>query len=848
MDFENLVPSATFDAMVNLVNSMPAGDYTFELEVSAPDGLKDTPSTGGSSKCPLEVDCANITDETLSCRADLPPVDFTLPIIVVSCDDPIQSALTIIPGNSGCPGDEVSITRTYFIQDPDDGTGTGTAGLTLECGQTFTVVSNVGPTITCPADADLQCGEVPTVNAADATATAECGTPAVSVSGPVQVGEDNVAGTTYTFTYTVTDFCGRTASCDQVFTVVDNTAPELTCQDVEIFLDDAGMASAAIADIVVSATDNCDSDLVGPFFVPNMGANEFTCDDAGMTFERMLEVGDASGNRDTCTFNVLVTDATAPVLVCQDVEVFLDENGEASAEIDDIVVSETDNCDMDPTGAFFVPNMGANEFSCDDAEQTLVRMLEIGDMAGNRDTCTFNVTVRDTTPPTVDGVDATIELDIDGNAFLSIADVVDLGTFGDNCSIADILIAPGSDQDAVFECDQVGDNDFTFIVVDPSGNETTVTVTVTVEDNLPPGIIDLTQGILNGSFESGSFTGWTVEDNPAPFRPWTVNDGTSSGSGFFADAFPTDGGFLAFNGFDGGAGLASLSQEITLPLDYEGELSWDENIDYDLASFSGPDAMTRIHQVQVRDADGKVLEVLHEVMAMNGMIDNDNEWISYSADLTAYAGQTITLAFAQIIPDDFSGPAKFAVDNIDLGPFFSVDVTLDGDGMVSLDVDELAAAEDNCGVASLEVMPMDLDCENIGPNTVTVVATDVNGNESTLEIPVNVDFVQPNLACIGDLNLTLNDNCQGLLVPSMLLRGDIECIDVFGFEIVVNDDNPDNGPIVDGCGRFSYTIVSTESPEETIDGFTGIFAPENFDLDTDGAADGSLTAAFNGDE
>ena len=87
----------------------------------------------------------------------------------------------------------------------------------------------------------------------------------------------------------------------------------------------------------------------------------------------------------------------------------------------------------------------------------------------------------------------------------------------------------------------------------------------------------------------------------------------------------------------------------------------------------------------------------------------------------------------------------------------------------------------------MEVLPMDLGCENIGPNTVTVVATDVNGNESTLEIPVNVDFVQPNLACIGDLNLTLNDGCQGLLVPSMLLRGDIECIDVFGFEIVVND-------------------------------------------------------------
>ncbi|MEO0731751.1 MAG: T9SS type A sorting domain-containing protein, partial [Bacteroidota bacterium] len=441
----------------------------------------------------------------------------------------------------------------------------------------------------------------------------------------------------------------------------------------------------------------------------------------------------------------------------------------------------------------------------------------------------------------------TIDLDANGQAFLFIADVVDLATLGDNCGVTAIDIAPGSDQDAIFECDQRGDNEFTFVVSDAAGNETTVTVTVTVEDNLAPFVADATNGLLNGSFESEVFLGWEVENNPAPFRAWSVNDGVGSGNFFFADALPTDGDFLASNGFDGGAGNASLTQTVTLPIDYEGQLTWDENIDYNLA-FGGPDAMTRIHQVQIRDDEGKVLEVVHEVMAMGGMVDTDNEWISYSADLTAYAGQTITIAFAQIIPESFTGPAKFALDNIDAGLTNIPTVTLDSDGNVTLDPNDLVVAVDNCGgVVDLAVMPMDLGCENIGPNVVTVVATDDDGNERTIDIPVNVDFVQPNLACIGDLNLTLNDDCQGVLVPEMLLRGDTECLDVFGFDIVVNDDDPSNGPIVDGCGRFSYTITSNAADELIAEGFVGEFSPDNFEIDLDGAAEGSITAEFDGD-
>ncbi|MEO0732182.1 MAG: hypothetical protein AAFZ52_05070, partial [Bacteroidota bacterium] len=213
----------------------------------------------------------------------------------------------------------------------------------------------------------------------------------------------------------------------------DTTPPVLVCEtDVTIYVDDNGDASADIDDVVISETDDTDADPLGPFFVPNMGANVFDCDSVGGTYVRQLEIGDVAGNRDTCTFNVMVLDTTPPVLTCvASIEAYLDENGEASIDPEDVVVSESDNCEMDPIGPFFVPNMGANMFTCDDVGTPLERMVEVGDMSGNRDSCTFEVIVLDTIAPNVDGMDATIDLDANGQAFLFIADVVDLATLGD---------------------------------------------------------------------------------------------------------------------------------------------------------------------------------------------------------------------------------------------------------------------------------------------------------------------------------------------------------------------------------------------------------------------------------
>ncbi|MEM8582752.1 MAG: T9SS type A sorting domain-containing protein [Bacteroidota bacterium] len=82
-------------------------------------------------------------------------------------------------------------------------------------------------------------------------------------------------------------------------------------------------------------------------------------------------------------------------------------------------------------------------------------------------------------------------------------------------------------------------------------------------------------------------------------------------------------------------------------------------------------------------------------------------------------------------------------------------------------------------------------------------------------LPPGVEEV--NLAAITNTNITLNDACQAVVIVEMLLTGDFDVDDndtipgPGAFTIVVQDDDPSNGPIIDGCGTWQWTI--TADPE-----------------------------------
>jgi hypothetical protein len=113
--------------------------------------------------------------------------------------------------------------------------------------------------------------------------------------------------------------------------------------------------------------------------------------------------------------------------------------------------------------------------------------------------------------------------------------------------------------------------------------------------------------------------------------------------------------------------------------------------------------------------------------------------------------------------------------------------------------------------------------------TITIQAadgTEPSANVTVVEFPIRVvrPAVEPfAVACRGSLNVSLDEDCELELTPAMALSGEFGCAVAAGglLAITILDDNPDNGPVIDGCGTFAFEVnpVTLDAPE--LAGFAG---------------------------
>jgi hypothetical protein len=174
--------------------------------------------------------------------------------------------------------------------------------------------------------------------------------------------------------------------------------------------------------------------------------------------------------------------------------------------------------------------------------------------------------------------------------------------------------------------------------------------------------------IANPSFETGDFTGWVTQDLGVPFFPLQVGGaGVDVGFGFFTSA-PTDGAFAALHGFDGGGpGTIRIGQDITLS-GGENIISFDYRAAWNLINFCSGCA-NRLFDVNVEVAGGGAnLFNQNFLTAVAGTSVLDTGNLAGSVNLSAFAGQTVRLSFDFFIPESFTGPAFFQLDNIGAAP------------------------------------------------------------------------------------------------------------------------------------------------------------------------------------
>lgn len=188
--------------------------------------------------------------------------------------------------------------------------------------------------------------------------------------------------------------------------------------------------------------------------------------------------------------------------------------------------------------------------------------------------------------------------------------------------------------------------------------------------------------IFNGSFEK-DLKGWTLFDDvggkQGPIDPGAKGlvsgvyaDGDADiqdwDNGFgFTYATATDGSHSFWTPYDGaGPGVITLAQEVSLDASASAMLHFDFHAAWNLVDYISDPAQNREFGVEVHDLKtGKVFDF--DVLTAKAHTINDGSRLHQEAiDLSRFAGHDIILQFKWLVPQDFTGPASFTLDDIQL--------------------------------------------------------------------------------------------------------------------------------------------------------------------------------------
>ena len=666
--------------------------------------------------------------------------------VVSSTSDNCTSAPTvsITPSAFGC-ADLGSNTVTITATDASGNVSTATKAVT--------VVDNAAPTIVASnTTITLDANGVAVLPNATASATDNCSAaPSIAYSQTTFTCADLGANTV---TITATDASGNAATSTITVTVDDNIAPSITTLSTiaDVALDANGAAAIGMNDVVSSVTDNCGAPTV------TITPSSFGCGDLG-TNTVTITATDASGNATTSQVTLTVVDNSAPTIatVSGTVTVALDANGAGAISQSDVVASVTDNCTATPTVA-----LSATSFDCSDLGSNTITITAT-DASGNVKTATKTVTVVDNTAPTITAP-ASITLTLGSSGAVSLP--LSTASAADNCSGAPSLTYSATN----FSCADVGSNTITITSVDASGNSSTTTMTVVVQDNTAPSLALSTAPVTLVLDANGSASLSTAQ---------LVSSATDNCSSVTLSVSPS-----SFGCSDLGANTVTVTAT-----DASGNTTT-ATASVTVADQTAPTIATVGSAVTVYlDANGSGSISTSDVVSST--TDNCTTAPTVSLSTTSFGCADLGSNTVTITATDGSGNASTATKSVTvvdtISPTItapaSLTLTLGSGGTVNLPA-TTASATDNCsGSVTLSYSVTSFSCSDVGSNTVTVTATDANGNATTSTMTVTVqDNTAPTLAlntttttlaldasgsaslAAAQLVSSVSDNCSGVTI------------------------------------------------------------------------------------
>ncbi|MBT6766996.1 MAG: cadherin-like domain-containing protein, partial [Prolixibacteraceae bacterium] len=422
-----------------------------------------------------EIKCP--TDITVACTDDIPDILNTFEAFIEAggiafdnqaLDEESFKFISEISDSQTCPN---NIIRTYQISDKCENVA--------ECSHLITIHDTIPPEIICPPNVYLEC-----LSAAP--------TPHTDVQSFIMAGgiiSDNCAIDSSSFefyeekietanrievvwVYRIKDLCGNEDSCSHFLILTDTIPPEANCNDITIYLDNFGnriLTEDDVRKISENSTDNCTNpeDLIIDF-----GYYEFDCEDIESRISIDVIVTDEAGNFSVCTAYITITDSIPPVALCQDITIYLNENGQAKIDVDQINNGSYDNCGIDSM------YLSKDQFDCNDTGDNIIN-LTVLDLESNSAVCTANVFVIDSIPPIPLCRDITVQLG-DLNNYTLTTEELDNGSY-DECGIDNLNL-----DRYVLDCNSIGKVLIELTATDVNNNISHCISEVTVLGNTPP--------------------------------------------------------------------------------------------------------------------------------------------------------------------------------------------------------------------------------------------------------------------------------------------------------------------------------------------------------------------------
>lgn len=728
-----------------------------------------TDDLGNDSSCTADVTVTDDTPPTVQC------VDITTTLD--QNNQPVISIATVTGGSEddNCLVDDVSIdmntipnpydpcdivTVTLIVTDNSNNTGTCEFDVTIE---------NEPPMAVCEPGFEVQLnanGEaVITAGMVDDGSNDDCTFPNDLDLSIDQSNFDCSDIGMVTVTLTVTDEAGQTDTCTSEITVVDQDPPTANCQDITVGLNINGLRNISDEDINDGSFDNCTVDLD-----LDLSKKQFNCDDITMMNIVTLTVTDAQGNTSTCTAMVTVEDNRDPTVDCvPDFTVSLDGNGEAMITVGDIIDASDDNCEV----ASEVIDISL--LDCTDIGPAVTITATVSDPSGNTATCSTDVTVEDNEAP-----DCTLlmNVDIPVNTPIDLADIFD--TYSDNCNSASAMTTINPSQ---YDCNMLGMQLITVTVTDDSGNESTCTEMVTVEDVDEPiceaqditvelddmGMVMIDAAdIDNGS--SGGCSMVTLEVDPDEF---------------FCNAVGMEVVTLTVTSDNG------MSSTCTATVTIEDNMDPSAVCVPDFTVNVNNNGNANITVGDVIESSDDECGIQSEVIDISSF-DCDDKAISpilVTATVTDNNGNTTTCT-VNVSVDDVTDPECTLFPDLEFVP--DVTITIN---------DVLNTFTDNCATGNSSITSQtEFTCDDIGTHVVTVEVDDACGNTATCTTEIEIIDDENPICMAQDITVSLDANGEYDLDASEVDDGSAA---VCGGDVVLEID-----PNMFDCGDIGSVVVT----------------------------------------